>query len=185
MWPWGHLAAGYLCYSLYCRFVAGRAPRGVGTVAVLFGTQAPDLVDKPLAWTFGLLPSGRSLGHSLVVFALVAPLVWWVAGRRDHRPLAAAVGFGSLTHLLTDALYPILRFDFVGAGFLGWPLIPQPTYEGDYGVLTYFLELQPTPELAFEFVLVVVASVLWHFDGHPGLATVRSWPSRVVDATRS
>lgn len=186
MWPWGHLAAGYLCYSVYCRFVADRAPRGVPTVVALFGTQTPDLVDKPLAWTLGVLPSGRSLGHSLVTVAVVTPVVWWVARRRDAEPLAAAFGLGYLVHLFTDALYPLLELDLVRAGFLAWPLVPQPGYdESSLGVLTYFLRLQPTPAVVFELLLVAVAGVAWHLDGHPGLGTVRSLSARVRDTARS
>lgn len=185
MWPWGHLAAGYLVYSVYCRFVADGRPPGLATVVALLGTQAPDLLDKPLAWTFAVLPSGRSLGHSLVVAAVVLPVLWWVAGRRDARPLAAAFAVGYLTHLLTDALYPLLALDLKAVTFLGWPLLPVPAYGETYAILEYFLTLQFTPELAFELLLVLVASVVWHVDGRPGLATVRAWPNRLFAAVRS
>ena len=48
MWPWEHLAIGYLAYSLLGR-LAWRRPPTVGTaITVAFGTQFPDLVDKPL-----------------------------------------------------------------------------------------------------------------------------------------
>jgi hypothetical protein len=173
MWPWGHLAAGYLCYSAYCRLVADRSPGEVPTPAALLGTQAPDLVDKPLAWTLSILPSGRSLGHSLVVAAVALPLLWWVAARRDARPLAAAFSLGYLMHLLTDALYPLFALDVDSLTFLAWPLVPQPIYDEKYGILAYFLTLEPTPELAFEFFLAVVAAAVWHADGRPGLSTVR------------
>ena len=48
MWPWEHLTIGYLAYSLLSR-LAWRRPPTVGTaITVAFGTQFPDLVDKPL-----------------------------------------------------------------------------------------------------------------------------------------
>ena len=65
MWPWGHLAVGYLVYSGLSRWRFGRLPGSVATLAVALGTQLPDLVDKPLAWTVNVLASGRSLAHSL------------------------------------------------------------------------------------------------------------------------
>ena len=185
MWPWGHLAAGYLIYSAYCRFGSGRPLRDVPVLVALFGTQAPDLVDKPLAWTLSVLPTGRSLGHSVVVAALVLPVLWWVAARRDARPLAAAFGVGYLSHLLADALYPLVSLDAAGLAFLGWPLLPQPSYEESYGILAYFLTLEPSSTVLFELLLVVLASVVWHADGRPGLATLRSWPDRLLTAVRS
>lgn len=185
MWPWGHLAAGYLLYSAASRLVADSLPRGVPTVLALLGTQTPDLVDKPLAWTLSVLPTGRSLGHSLVVAAVVLPALWWVTARRDDRPLAAAFSLGYLTHLLTDALYPLLAFEAENLTFLAWPLVPQPTPDESYGILAYFLTLEPTPELLFELFLTALAAVVWYADGRPGLTTVRSWPGRLRAAVRT
>lgn len=185
MWPWGHLAAGYLLYSVASRLVVDDWPRGAPTVLVLFGTQAPDLVDKPLAWTLGVLPTGRSLGHSVVVAAVVLPALWWVAASRDARPLAAAFSLGYLAHLLTDALYPLLALDVEHLTFLAWPLVSQPTPDESYGILAYFLTLEPTPELLFEGVLTALAAVVWYADGRPGLTTVRSWPTRLRAAIRT
>lgn len=58
MWPWGHAAIGYLLFSMDTRLRYGRRPGGPATILLFFGTQFPDLVDKPLAWTLPLLPSG-------------------------------------------------------------------------------------------------------------------------------
>ncbi|MFB6152309.1 MAG: metal-dependent hydrolase [Haloarculaceae archaeon] len=180
MWPWGHLAAGYLVYTLAVRGRSGRAPGDWPVLVALFATQVPDLVDKPLAWTLSVLPSGRSLAHSLPVAALVLPAVWAVAARRDARPLAGAFAVGYLSHLLTDALYPLLALDFYHARFLAWPLVAPPAYEIEQSFLAHFALVDFSPEFAFELLLVAAASVAWHADGHPGLATVRSWSGRVV-----
>jgi hypothetical protein len=59
MWPWEHLAVGYLLYSVSC-VLWGRYPTRIGVAALAFGTQFPDLVDKPLGWWLGVLPSGQS-----------------------------------------------------------------------------------------------------------------------------
>jgi membrane-bound metal-dependent hydrolase YbcI (DUF457 family) len=183
MWPWGHLAAGYLVYSAYTRLRTGDSPADVPAVVALFGTQLPDLVDKPLAWSFSVLPSGRSLGHSLVVAAPVLAIAWFLTARRDARPLAAALGVGWVSHTFGDALYPLLGRNFADVTFIAWPLLPLPTYEVEASFAAHFALLSPSPTFLFELLLVAVASVAWHADGHPGLATVRSWSGRVVADT--
>ena len=40
-------------------------------LALAIGTQLPDLIDKPLTYQFAVLPSGRSLGHSLFFAAVL------------------------------------------------------------------------------------------------------------------
>ena len=60
MWPWGHLALGYLLHSPLARARFGRPPTDRATLLLVIGTQLPDLVDKPLAWWLGVLPAGRS-----------------------------------------------------------------------------------------------------------------------------
>ena len=63
MWPWDHLAFGYVWYTLASRGWDGRPPSNAAAIALAVGTQFPDLVDKPLAWWLDVLPAGRSLGH--------------------------------------------------------------------------------------------------------------------------
>jgi len=67
MWPWGHLAVGYVAFSVFVRFRLGRQPSGHAALALAVATQLPDLIDKPLAWQFGLLSSGISVAHSILV----------------------------------------------------------------------------------------------------------------------
>ena len=178
MWPWGHLAAGYLVYTAYTRLHTGDPPADVPALVALLGTQLPDLVDKPLAWSLAVLPTGRSLGHSLVVGAVVLPVAWALAARRDARPLAAALSVGWLSHLLGDALYPLVNGEFAHVAFLAWPLLPLPAYEVEASFAAHFALLSPSPTLAFELALVALASLAWHADGYPGLATVRSLSGR-------
>ena len=178
MWPWGHLAAGYLVYTAYTRLHTGDPPADVPALVALLGTQLPDLVDKPLAWSLAVLPTGRSLGHSLVVGAVVLPVAWALAAHRDARPLAAALSVGWLSHLLGDALYPFVNGEFAHVAFLAWPLLPLPAYEVEASFAAHLALLSPSPTLAFELALVALASFAWHADGHPGLATVRSLSGR-------
>ncbi|PSQ05112.1 metal-dependent hydrolase [Halobacteriales archaeon QS_4_69_31] len=185
MWPWGHLAAGYLLYSLYARVRTGGPPRDGPALVAAGATQVPDLVDKPLAWSLSVLPTGRSLAHSSVVAALVLPVVWVAAARRDARPLAVAFAVGVVTHQATDALYPVLGFDFAAVTFLAWPLLELPAYEVEGSFAAHLALVEPSPAFLFEVGLVAVASVVWHVDGHPGLSTLRSLPGRLRDAAWS
>lgn len=84
MWPWGHLAVGYLLYSAAVRLRTGRPPRAAAVVLLLAGTQLPDVVDKPLAWVYHVVPQGYAVGHSVFVavpVGLVAALGGIAYGR--------------------------------------------------------------------------------------------------------
>ncbi|WP_123536583.1 metal-dependent hydrolase [Halosimplex salinum] len=180
MWPWGHLALAYLAYSLYSRLRRGHRPIAATALVVALGSQAPDLVDKPLAWTLSVLPSGRSLSHSLLVVVPVVALVYTVALVRDEdeEPLAVAFGVGALTHLFGDALYSLVALEFRHLGFLLWPAVPPIEYEVEQSFLAHFALLEFSPEFYFELLLVALALVVWRTDGYPGLETVVSWPAR-------
>ena len=69
MWPWEHLAVGYIAFSVMQRVGGRQGVPALAVVALALGTQLPDLIDKLLGWGIGILPGGRSLGHSLL-FAL-------------------------------------------------------------------------------------------------------------------
>lgn len=170
MWPWGHLAAGYLLYRI------GRRPLdGPAVLALVAGTQLPDLVDKPFAWTVPLLPNGRSLSHSLLIVPpLLVVLAVLASGRR--RRVLVALGVGYLTHLATDAVYPLLQGEFYYLGFLGWPLVPPIDYGTSQGILAHFLAFELTPRSGFEILLFATAVVAWLLDGKPGYA----YATRVV-----
>lgn len=196
MWPWEHLAVGYLCYSLAVHLVASRSPGGWPVIAVAVGTQFPDLVDKPLAWSLGVLPSGHSLAHSLLVAIPVSVLVvalGWRLDRDVDAPSAdfgrtrvgAAFAFGYLSHLPGDALYPALVGKELNVGFLFWPVVPAVESGGSVGLETmvralfgrYVSELAyPTlsPYLAVELCLFLLVFLLWLYDGTPPLRALWS-----------
>lgn len=163
MMPLGHAAVGYLLYAAYAvrrRFDPHSGP----LLAVLFGTQFPDLVDKPLGWTFGVLPSGRSLAHSLITAALVVALVLYAARRHDRWYWGTAFSIGYLSHLAADSVMPALRGRPDRLTNLGWPLLPPPAYGDEHGFGIYFANLRSTVAsgdvsafLAFQFLLAAVA----------------------------
>jgi hypothetical protein len=132
MWPWGHAAVGYLVYAVVRRAGGEEWPPDDATaIALAVGTQLPDLVDKPLAWSFGVLPSGRSLAHSLLVGGLLVAVVVALARRYGRHERAGAFAVGYYAHLFGDALGPLTSLDVEFLTFLAWPVLAPPPYEND------------------------------------------------------
>jgi len=180
MWPWGHLAVGYLLCSLWCRRRVGDPPGPAAAVVTAVATQVPDLVDKPLAWYLDVLPTGRSLAHSLLVGTVVVGAVWWVAARADRRPLGVVFALGYLSHLAGDVLYPVLGWRLGELSFLLWPLLDLPEYGISQGVLARVL-VADLGLIVFETALFVAAVSAWVRDGSPGLDILRR-PSRDAES---
>lgn len=181
MWPWEHVAVAYLAYSLYARAVYRRPPRGDAAIVLVLAAMAPDLIDKPLAWGVDVLPSGRSLAHSLFVAIPTIGLSARLAGRR----LGVAVAFGYLWHLAGDVVYPVALGDPPSLYFLFWPVIDQPAMDtaglfvrsryllGDF--LAFLATTRGRVYAVFEGLLLGTALVCWLVDGRPGPATIRAW----------
>ena len=178
MWPWEHLALGYLLYSLSVRSSRRRPPVGLGVLALAFATQFPDLIDKPLSWTFHVLPSGLSLAHSLLFAVPASVSVFLVAWWRNVSHVGAAFAIGYFSHLLGDAIYPYLLGRALPPRFLLWPLYSREATVDSalfqiIELAAVFVDFLGTPRgklyLLFELVLLTSALLLWLFDGHPGL----------------
>jgi hypothetical protein len=175
MWPWAHLAFGYLLYSLGSRAVRRTPPdSGLTVVALAFGTQFPDLVDKPLAWWLYLIPNGRSLAHSVFTFVVVALLLYGVARQTRWALPVEAFSFGYLTHIVGDALPSLLT----GSGpiplFFLWPLVPPVDYPGETDLVAHLLGVELTPLFLAQLLLAVLVFGLWYADGRPGWRDVRT-----------
>lgn len=175
MWPWGHLAVGYLLYSALARWRFDRPPGEAAALAVLFGTQFPDLIDKPLAWTVGLIPSGRSLAHSLLTASVVCALVWMYARHRGYPLFGVAFAVGYISHLFADALAPLAGGQYAYVAYLGWPVLAQPSYDTSAGFVGHLADITISPLLLFGVALIVLALSVWLRDGHPGLSVLRGW----------
>ncbi|WP_254272353.1 metal-dependent hydrolase [Haloarcula marina] len=173
MWPWGHAAVGYLLYALLVRS-NGRTPAGSSVIALGLGTQFPDLVDKPLGWTLGLLPGGRSLAHSLLTLTVLAAVLWYVGHRYRRQDLTFPFLFGSVSHVLSDGLYAALEGNYGDLSYLLWPVLPVPEADVEQSFLAHFAELTLSSTVTFEIVLFVAATVIWVVDGAPGLWTLHA-----------
>jgi hypothetical protein len=180
MWPLGHAAIGYLCYSLLTRTRFDRPPSGVVVLFLLFGTQFPDLVDKPLAWYLGVIPTGRTLAHSLLLLVPLSIGVYLLASRYRRPEYGFAFGFGAISHTLVDAA-PAL-WGGTDPSFLLWPALPVEEYEsGAPSVTALLLESLGDPYFLSEFVFAALAFALWRRDDYPGLETLRAIVRRVIE----
>lgn len=179
MWPWGHAAVGYLLYTAYTRRRYNRPPDEIPTIFVLVGTQFPDLIDKPLGWSLGLLPSGRSLGHSLLILVPLLILVYALVTRYRSPEWGSAFAIGALSHAIMDVLPSAIRGEYAYTTSLLWPLLPAPPYEGrNRAIVGHFFSIEPTPIVAFEILIMIVMVIIWWRDGRPGVNTLQrllSW----------
>jgi hypothetical protein len=185
MWPWGHLGVAYLLYTSVIRLQYKHPPRDGPLFALVFGSQFPDLVDKPLGWTVGVLPGGRTLAHSLLFATVVVTVAFIVASRYQHRELATAFSIGYLSHLLTDLPPSVLRGNLSEASFLFWPLLDQPDYPGAESIIERFLRYSMG---AFEWVqlgLFLTTVLVWFIDSQPGVSLVRGHLTRVISSSDS
>lgn len=184
MWPWEHLAVGYLAYSAWCRWRSGDPPSSpAAVVALVIGTQFADLVDKPLGWGLGVLPAGTSLGHS-VLFAVPLTVLVAALARQGGRPaVGPAFGIGYLLHLPADALYGAVIYQTaVDPGQFLWPLVaaPEPDRIGLITNVAYYLDkyvaVLSTPAgqayILAEALLLIGAFAVWLADGSPGVELV-------------
>lgn len=173
MWPPGHVAIAYLLYRAYVGVRPDVEPSGVPVLVLLFGSLFPDLVDKPLAWYLGAIPTGRTLAHSLLLLVPLSIAVYLLARRYGRDEYGIAFAIGALSHSLVDAL-PALWDPETDAAFLLWPLLPVESYEtGPPTVTALLLDSLSEPYFLLEFVLLAVALALWRRDGYPGIDPLR------------
>jgi membrane-bound metal-dependent hydrolase YbcI (DUF457 family) len=157
VFPLGHATLGYLLYVPFALLTDRRLPYGLTLGVLLVGTQFPDLVDKPLAFV-GVLPTGRTLAHSLL-FAVVLLVVLRSVTRRYGRPnLTIPFAFGYLSHLLGDVVVPLMAGRIGELTFLLWPVLPSPEYGADnVPPWIRIVRFYASPEFSPELLLVPVA----------------------------
>lgn len=182
MWPWGHLAVGYFCYLAVVHWRSDNRLTLGALLAVAFGTQFPDLIDKPLAWSFAILPSGRSLAHSLL-FAIGLLLVLYQVGRDyDQTDIVGAFAVGYISHIFSDlgpgVILGLLQGDvsqLTWTMYLLWPLLPAPPYTNDASFASHFAAFALEPYVLVQCGLFIAACGHWSLCGQPGLKSVRAY----------
>lgn len=181
MWPWGHVAVAYLCYSA-SRRLRGRVPPGDWPVVALSaGALAPDLVDKPLSWGLGLFPSGYAVGHSVFVALPLGAGLLVVGHRRGRGDLAAPFVLGYWSHLAADVGSGLLYGDGLAPSTVLWPIVERAPYGESLGLFGrtwhYLSEFggalaavgRPSALLvAAALGPALLAASLWLLDGAPG-----------------
>jgi hypothetical protein len=189
MWPWEHAAVAYLAYSLSVRAATGSPPREWPVLALLFGSQFPDLIDKPAEWVFGVLPS-TGVAHSVFTAIPLTLVLLAVGYRRGWLGVAAGFSVGYLLHLPGDVYYDVVLGTEPSYHKVLWPLVPGDVQSNVdlLALLTRFFDryaefiLSPAgvPYLLAEIALVGGALVFWLLDGRPGLGVLRRLLWRVV-----
>ena len=128
MFPHEHLFVALLPVLAYVALRDRRLPtRGV-VFATAVGSQFPDLVDKPLAHQFGVIPSGRVFMHSLP-FAIPIMIVVLVYGwHTDRLRVAGAFVAAYLLHLVGDTYRNLLAGQIPSD--LLWPFVAAQSRPG-------------------------------------------------------
>ena len=180
MWPWEHAIVAYLAYSLCCHAVYRDSPGGLEAFAAVFASVLPDLVDKPLAWEFGVFEGGYALGHSVFFVVPLAIAVGLVA-RSAGRPRAGlAFGLGYLLHLPGDVVHAAVREDVWQPELMLWPVVVIRDHGQSGGFVDRFLRFfaeyrqellagELSIYVRLQLALAVFAALLWLYDGAPVL----------------
>lgn len=181
MWPWEHVLFAYLLYSPYRRLRSRAPPTGPAVIALVVGSLLPDVVDKPLAWQFGIAPSGYGPAHSIFVAVPITVVVYLLARRVGRGRLGAAFGFGYLLHLVGDVIPISVRLGEVHYDHLLWPLVRSEHVHGHatfgdafwYHLDQYLAELvtmDPSTMIIVQIGLAIGGLAMWLIDGCPGIA---------------
>ncbi|AGB32079.1 hypothetical protein C488_07902 [Natrinema pellirubrum DSM 15624] len=180
MWPWEHAIIGYLSYSLVCHLVFRTSPGGPDAFAVVFASVLPDLIDKPLAWEFGVFEAGYAIGHSLFFAVPLSILVGTIARRVGHPRIAFAFPIGYFLHLPGDILYSYASEGVVYVEIVLWPIAVVPGDSARRGFFEAFellfgryVQTLLTGDVStyvwIQFGLAGLAFLVWLSDGLPVL----------------
>ena len=166
MWPWGHLAVAYLCYVALSLVGERSEPNRVTLLALAFGSQFPDLVDKPLAWWFDVLPSGRSLAHSLITATILLSIAYLISTRFDRQESVVAFGVGYVSHSLSDLGLDVVLGLFAGdmsqlrwTTYLLWPVLAPPPYANDGSFVAQLAAFELSRSMIGQLVLAIAIAV--------------------------
>lgn len=167
MLPPVHPGVAYLLYALYTRAVGNEPPTGLVMLTLIIGAVLPDLVDLPLYYLGGA-SSTRTVGHSAFVGIGLSALVGIISRRStSNNYVGVAFAVGYFSHLLADAVWPLVLRIPEELRYLGWPLTQQPVYDGIKPLV--IIGGTTVTTVWVELALLLAAIVLWWRDGQPGL----------------
>ena len=180
MWPWEHAIVAYLAYSLCCHVIFRDSPAGLEAFAVVFASTLPDLIDKPLAWEFGVFDSGYAVGHSIFFAVPLAIFVGTIAHAATRPRAGLAFGLGYLSHPLADVVDSVFRQGLLQVDLMLWPIVSVDGQPPGPGVLEVFVHYfgrywsavlagDLSTYLVLQFGLAGVVLVVWLADGAPVL----------------
>lgn len=180
MWPWEHAIVGYLTYSLFSRLVYREPPGGLEAFAVVFASVLPDIIDKPLAWEFGVFEAGYALGHSIFFAVPLSIVVGVLAHSAGRSRTGLAFGVGYLLHLPSDVLDTYVRGGEANFELMLWPVETVEPGGESQGFVGEFVRLfgQYSQEFLagdlstymwFQVGIAVFAALVWLYDGAPVL----------------
>lgn len=159
MLPVAHAAIGILTYAAVQLSRDWRALILRSGVAATLGSQLPDLIDKPLAY-YALLPSGRSLAHSLFFVATLATLLYFLTPD-EYRTSALAVCVATTAHIVTDAHHALLTDPLTTLpGYLLWPLTTAPRYGDPAAPWVRVLHIYSHPTFSIQPLLLATLASL-------------------------
>ena len=180
MWPWEHVIFAYVIYSLGCRLFGTTPSSRAALLLLVFGALLPDLIDKPLAWHFGIFHTSYSIGHSVLLAIPASFVAVGLAVRFGHPRLGIAFAVGYLSHLIGDLIPTYVREGNIPMERVMWPVMETEPSPGHGGLLDgfwnhfepYLVSIRagdPSLYLIVQLGLGILALVLWAFDGFPGI----------------
>ncbi len=190
MWPWEHAVIGYLAFSVGVHLLARRSPTGPEAIVVVFASVLPDLIDKPLAWEFGVFASGYGIAHSVFFAVPLAALAVAIGTARERFGEGAAFAVGYLFHLPADLAPAYVSRGHVPFERVLWPLQSGETdYPGGFsgtfaeyfaGYVAELTSSDPSGFVVLTWVLIAGCAALWVYDGLPGLREPAAYLYAVV-----
>ncbi|MFP8954024.1 metal-dependent hydrolase [Natrialbaceae archaeon A-arb3/5] len=191
MWPWEHAIVGYLAYSLFSHLYYRRSPTGLEAFSAVFASVLPDLIDKPLAWEFGVFDVGYALGHSIFFAVPLSILVGLLASRVGRTGAGIAFGLGYLLHLPADVLDGYLRGGRVRTELMLWPVETLDSPGERTGFVDEFTRIfgayqqdllagDLSTYMWAQLGLAGLVFLLWLYDGAPVLRECLGYGKRVV-----
>lgn len=178
MMPWDHAAVGYVVFSLFIHGVYRDSPTAKGAIIAVFASALPDLIDKPLAWQFGVFEGGRALGHSIFFAFPLSLAILALAYTRGEPKSGWAFAIGYLLHLPADVFQTYMTDDELSFDAVLWPFTvgggPGESFSaGIVDILVkYVVYMSEGLASGDPFVLMLLGLaastvLLWIYDGMP------------------